>query len=125
MTAELRSAWTALPLRGKKLWLLKEELACHSVCTLEAARRLAEDAGLFWVSNCGCREDGDGCSRSRMDVCLLPNKDFPPTGSGFRKVDWSHVEDILEEGREKHLVTRPFRNEDDTARIERNLLLPR
>lgn len=53
-----------------------------------------------------------------MDVCLLFREDFPPTGSGFREVVWADVEEIFQEAREKYLVTRPFRNEEDVTKTD-------
>ena len=97
---------------------MDEGLAFHYVCTHQTARGLARDAGRFWVSNCGCRESRGTCGRSRMDVCLLLREDFPPTGSGFREITWGDVEEILREAREKRLVTRPFRNEEDMAKTD-------
>jgi ferredoxin len=53
-----------------------------------------------------------------MDVCLLFRKDFPPTGSGFKEITWAGVEAILREAEGKHLVTRPFRNQDDQSMVD-------
>jgi len=52
----------------------------HYVCTLDEARRIIAAHDQFSVSNCGCREAKGVCGRSRMDVCLYFNPDFPPTG---------------------------------------------
>lgn len=94
------------------------DLAFHYVCTHQAARQLARGYERFWVSNCGCRESRGQCQRSRMDVCLLLREGFPPTGSGFREISWADVEGILHEAAEKHLVTRPFRNQEDMTRAD-------
>ena len=93
-------------------------LAFHYVCTHEAAWQLARGYERFWVSNCGCRESRGQCNRSRLDVCLLFREDFPPTGSEFREIYWANVEGILQEAADKHLVARPFRNEEDMTRVD-------
>jgi Pyruvate/2-oxoacid:ferredoxin oxidoreductase delta subunit len=100
-----------------------QELAFHYVCTLGEAREIVRQHDRFWMSNCGCREsrgrEGRGrCQRSRMDVCLLFTPDFPPTGSGFREIHMADVETIFREAEDKHLVTRPFRNEEDRTKAD-------
>ena len=98
---------------------MTEGNAFHFVCTREEADRLSRDYDRFWASNCGCREGlGAKCKRSRMDVCLLFSDDFPPTGSGKREIGRDGVEAIFREAREKHLVTRPFRNDKDPAKVD-------
>ncbi len=86
----------------------------HYVCTLDEAWQLVKERREFWVSNCGCREQRGDCARSRIDLCL----DFYPKsssgGSGTRKTTIHDVEKIFQEAREKHLVTRPFRDLEAT-----------
>jgi ferredoxin len=53
-----------------------------------------------------------------MDVCLLFREDFPPTGSGFREIGWTDVEEIFREAQKKHLVARPFRNQEDVLKAD-------
>jgi Pyruvate/2-oxoacid:ferredoxin oxidoreductase delta subunit len=90
----------------------QEISAIHYVSTRGEAGELVKDLTCFWVSNCGCRESrGNKCSRSRMDVCLYFRDDFGPTGSGFRQISRKEVEEIFQEAQNKHLVTRPFRDE--------------
>jgi ferredoxin len=96
-----------------------EELAFHYVCTLEQAHSIVGSNNRFWISNCGCREEGEGCKRSRIDVCLQFRDDIPGGGgSGLHEVTRADVEEVLREAREKHLVVRPFRNEEDRTRTD-------
>ena len=89
----------------------------HYIATLEEAERIVRDHDRFWVSNCGCREGGPGCKRSRVDLCLFfDNSDIKGTGSNFHEVDHEFVDGILKEAKEKHLVSRPFRYENDRTR---------
>lgn len=82
----------------------------HYIATLSEARELVDRFYRFWVSNCECRENRDeGCSRSRMDLCLFFDPQMGGTGSDFKEVTWEFVLGILKEAREKRLVTRPFR----------------
>lgn len=90
----------------------------HFVCTRDEARDIIDQHDKYWVSNCGCRESGPGCNRSRMDVCLFFDTQMGGTGSNFREVDREFVESILKEAEDTHLVTRPFRYEDDKTRIQ-------
>ena len=96
----------------------KNSLALHYVCTREEAMELIDQHSKFWISNCGCREGGEGCKRSRMDLCLFFKSDMGGTGSNFRKVDQKFAEGILKEAENKHLVTRPFRDEKDMSQIQ-------
>lgn len=90
------------------------DLALHFVCTLREVRRLIEEHEEYWLANCGCRESGKGCARSRMDLCLT-FRDIPASGSGKRKATRHEVEGILEEAERARLVPRPFRNQARTA----------
>jgi ferredoxin len=91
-----------------------KDLTFHYVCTREEARNLVERHKRFWVSNCGCREKRGHCDRSRLDVCLMFKGDIAGSGgSGKKEVSLTDVKQILQEAEEKHLVSRPFRNEDD------------
>ncbi|MBI3038978.1 4Fe-4S binding protein [bacterium] len=94
-----------------------ENLALHFACTRDEAMKFVDDAKSFWVANCGCRKSGKGCTRSRMDVCLQfrldENWKAKPT-----PISLNEVKTIFQEAKEKHLVTRPFRNQQDKARID-------
>ena len=91
-----------------------DNIPCHYVCTPQRARELVSERDRFWVSNCGCREGGGGCARSRMDLCLVFNNEFGGSGSNLHEVDRSFVEGILREAEVKRLVARPFRGRDRT-----------
>ncbi|MBU7025472.1 MAG: 4Fe-4S binding protein [Theionarchaea archaeon] len=97
---------------------MNEEVHFHFVCTRDEAREIIDQHDRFWVSNCGCREGGLGCNRSRMDVCLFFDTQMGGTGSNFREVDREFVEGILAEAEDKHLITRPFRYEDEKTHIQ-------
>ena len=87
----------------------------HEVWTMEELLAVIPKQGKYWVSNCGCREGkDDGCKRSRKDVCLVFRGDIGSSGSGKKEVTPADVDAILMEAEEKHLVTRPFRNDDRT-----------
>jgi ferredoxin len=90
----------------------------HYVSTRREAEALIAAAEKFWVSNCGCREGGDGCGRSRMDVCLFFDPEMGGTGSGFRAVDRDFVAGIMAEAEDKRLVYRPFRYDKDRTRTQ-------
>ncbi|KPL05007.1 MAG: hypothetical protein AMJ73_02890 [candidate division Zixibacteria bacterium SM1_73] len=97
----------------------KEDLAFHYVCTREQAKKIVGQHDRFWVSNCGCREDRGRCDRSRIDVCLMFRDDIPGSGGSDRKeISRDDVEEIFREAKVKHLVTRPFRNEECMTQID-------
>jgi len=99
----------------------EKDLVLHYVCTRKEAWEIVKAHNRFWVSNCGCRESRGGCARSRLDVCLFFARDWGygagGTGSNFKEVTKSHVEEIFHEAKEKHLVTRPFRNPPDMIEV--------
>lgn len=96
-----------------------QELAFHYVCTRDQARELLRNHDRFWVMNCGCREARGQCARSRMDVCLMFKGDIAGSGSsGVKEISRVQVEDIFKEAEDKHLVTRPFRNESNMAETD-------
>ena len=92
----------------------QSDLAMHYVSTYEKAQDIIQSHSRFWVSNCGCRESRGQCARSRMDVCLMFNPDDSGSGTGKKEVTLAGVMEILQEARDKYLVTRPFRNEAKT-----------
>ncbi len=95
---------------------MDEQSQCmHYVCTHEEAWQLVKDRNQFWVSNCGCREQHGNCVRSRMDLCLDFNENISSGGSGTKKVALAEVEEIFREARDKHLVTRPFRDTEKNS----------
>ncbi len=93
--------------------------AFHFVCTHDQARELVRKNHRLWASNCGCRESKDGgCQRSRMDLCLMFRDDLEASGSGKREITASDVEEFFQEAEEKHLVTRPFRDDEARTRVD-------
>jgi ferredoxin len=90
------------------------DLEMHYVCTNERALDLIKEHNQFWVSNCGCRENRERCARSRIDVCLIFNPENPGSGTNRKEVSLADVMGILQEARDKHLVARPYRNNDGT-----------
>lgn len=92
--------------------------AQHFVCTLDEARKLVDERKHFWVSNCNCREHRGPCKRSRMNVCLQFAKNTAADGSHKKKASRATVDKIFEEAKEKHLVPRPFRNDQDQSKID-------
>ena len=91
-----------------------ENTPIHYVCTHEKAKQLVESHSKFWVSNCGCREGRGSCARSRMDVCLMFYPSDPGSGSGKQEIPRQGAQAILQEAEDKHLVARPFRNQERT-----------
>jgi Pyruvate/2-oxoacid:ferredoxin oxidoreductase delta subunit len=49
-----------------------------------------------------------------MEVCLMFDPNDPGSGSGKKEVGLAGVMEILREAQIKHLVVRPFRNQDRT-----------
>jgi Pyruvate/2-oxoacid:ferredoxin oxidoreductase delta subunit len=93
------------------------EPSFHYIATRQEGREKIDAHERFWVSNCGCREGGPGCKRSRIDVCLFfDDQEMTGTGSDWKEVDREFVEGVLKEAEEKHLVTRPFRYDKDRTR---------
>ncbi len=97
-----------------------QDLAFHYVCTLDQAKKIAEGFDRYWVMNCGCREErGAKCARSRMDLCLMFREDIAASGgSGKKEISRVELDEIFDEAKEKHLVSRPFRNETDRTKTE-------
>ena len=94
------------------------DLSFHYVCTRPEAQDIISGYSRFWVANCGCRESRGKCDRSRMDVCLMFRDDIGSSGTGLREISAAEVKDILAEAQEKHLVPRPFRNQEDKTRAD-------
>jgi len=96
------------------------DLAFHYVCTREQAKEVAGRFDRYWVMNCGCREErGSRCARSRMDLCLMFAEESGGSGgTGKKEISKSELDEIFNEAEEKHLVTRPFRKEEDRTKTE-------
>lgn len=90
----------------------------HFVCSHNEAKDLIDSREAFFVSNCGCRERKGGCKQSRIDVCLGFDENFKGSGSNLHPITKADAYRILEEAEAKHLVSRPFRNEEDKNIIE-------
>jgi len=88
------------------------------VCTHAQARALIEGQNQFYIGMCGCRERQGGCSRSRMDVCLMFNRDFPGSGTGKRTASREEAMALLTEAGDKGLVTRPFRDVEHPDKLD-------
>jgi NAD-dependent dihydropyrimidine dehydrogenase PreA subunit len=95
-----------------------QDIPLHYVCTRERARKIIDSHSGFWVSNCGCRESRGQCNRSRIDVCLQFQETTAAGDSGLREISRAEVEGILTEAEAKHLVTRPFRNQEDMTETD-------
>ena len=48
----------------------ENEVPVHYVATHGEAVELVKAHCRYWVSNCGCRETGKGCKRSKKEVCM-------------------------------------------------------
>jgi Fe-S-cluster-containing hydrogenase component 2 len=96
------------------------DLAFHYVCTREQAKRIAGGFDRYWVMNCGCREErGSKCARSRMDLCLMFMEESGGSGgTGKKEISKSELDEIFKEAEEKHLVSRPFRNDKERTKTE-------
>jgi ferredoxin len=97
-----------------------QNLAFHYVCTWGQAKEITGRFERYWVMNCGCREErGSKCTRSRMDLCLMFREDVTASGgSGKKQISPAELDQIFQEAKEKHLVTRPFRNDQDRSKTE-------
>lgn len=96
----------------------EDKFAFHYVCIRDEARVLIDKRKRFWVSNCDCREKKGKCNRSRIDVCLYFRDDIDYFGTHFHEVSRAEVESIVKEAEEKHLVVRPFRDENDKDKTD-------
>jgi Pyruvate/2-oxoacid:ferredoxin oxidoreductase delta subunit len=96
----------------------ENKMPMHYVCTLEEATQLVHDRTSFWVCNCGCREGGSGCQRSRLDVCLSFAGGAATSGTGKKEITIAEAAAILEEAKVKRLVSRPFRDESTRTAVE-------
>ncbi len=94
------------------------DFCMHYVCTHQEAMKLIDNQKQFWVCNCGCRESRGHCSRSRMDVCLMFSSYDGASGSGTREISYAEAGRIMDEAREKQLVSRPFRDMNDKSRTD-------
>ena len=96
----------------------QRETSLHYVCTRYEAQELIRTNERFWISNCGCRESRGKCERSRLDVCLQFYEMTAADISGLHEATRAEAEGILKEARAKHLVARPFRDEQTRTRTD-------
>lgn len=89
----------------------------HFVCTRDEGWQIVEKNKRYWLSNCGCREQRGHCKRSRMDICLDFQERNTGGGSNLHEVHKEEIERVFAETREKHLVVRPFRDDQDRTRV--------
>lgn len=85
---------------------------------MDEAGKIIDEHDRYWVCDCACREHRGPCKRSRADVCLQFASKTAADGPHKKKASRATVDRILEEAREKHLVPRPFRNNDDRSRTD-------
>lgn len=95
-----------------------QEPPLHYVCTRQQAQKIVAGQDRFWVSDCGCRVSRGKCERSRIDVCLEFLPQTAAEGSGRKEVTRDAVEAIIREAEDKHLVTRPFRDQATKTKTE-------
>jgi len=93
--------------------LSEQNVTFHYVCTLEQAKELVTHFQRFWLTDCGCRLERGTCQRSRTDICLWFHEMTVPWQSPIKEITKAQVDEIFKETQEKHLVTRPFRDETD------------
>lgn len=89
----------------------------HFVCVRDEAWKIVERYPRYWLSNCDCREHTGNCRRSRIDVCLDFQARNTGGGSGLHEVGLDEVARVFTEARDKHLVVRPFRDDEDRTRV--------
>lgn len=89
----------------------------HYVATRDEGWQIVENNQRYWLSNCGCREQRGECARSRIDVCLFFHAPESGTGSALHEVSRKDVIELFAEAKEKHLVVRPFRDDNDRNKV--------
>ena len=93
----------------------QEERYFHYTCTLDEAREITDSFEQHWISNCECREKRGPCKRSGIFLCLQFKPKTAATGTGIRPVTRTEIDQLFEEAKKTHLVTRPFRDENDKS----------
>ncbi|MDD3627725.1 MAG: 4Fe-4S binding protein [bacterium] len=95
------------------------DYSIHFICTHAEAREIVKKQKKFWISDCGCRlQNKEGCSRSRIDVCLGFSDNATSSSSNLKKATRKQVEELFKEADKKFLITRPFRNDKNPDVIE-------
>lgn len=95
-----------------------DDATMHYVSTYGEVEKVVAGAERFWVSPCGCREGGEGCKRSRHDVCLGFTAGSVSMADQAREISRAEAEDLARYCRERGLVARPFRNDKDKSITE-------
>ena len=90
----------------------------HSVCTKDEAREMAGIRDRFWVSTCWCRAEKGKCARSAMEACLSFREDSPADPSGMKEVSRDEVLALIDDARERGLVSRMFARKGGDGGIE-------
>ena len=72
----------------------------------------------FWVSTCWCRAEKGKCARSAMEVCLSFREDSPADPSGMKEVSRDEVLALIDDARERGLVSRMFARKGGDGEIE-------
>jgi len=85
----------------------------HYVCTYAEADRFIAGAKGFWISPCICRDGGDGCRRSRHEVCLGFLRRAVSQPSKARRITRADAKALRRYAEEKGLVPRPYRGAND------------
>jgi len=94
----------------------EKDIFMHYVCTKSEAENLIKKQKKFGMTICRCRKAKGACKRSRKDVCLYFIEDSSNKKYSPKEISPAAAKDILNEAREKHLVSRPFRDEKTLSR---------
>jgi Na+-translocating ferredoxin:NAD+ oxidoreductase subunit B len=91
----------------------------HYICTKEEAKKLIDSVENFWLGNCRCRKARGSCQRSPAEVCVgfTPKFMNGPEAASFKEINRSEMERVLKIAQEKHLVPRPFRDNETRNEI--------
>jgi len=96
-----------------------DERAFHYVCRRQEAAQLINAHNRFWVVACGCRKErGDVCRSSRHDICLWFHGHMHENFGSPSEISRAQAMRLLAQAKTEHLVTRPFRNEQDRSITE-------
>ena len=94
------------------------EPVSHAVCTKDEAREIIGALDRFWVSTCWCREEKGKCARSPMEVCLSFREDAPVNPAGRREISKDEALNLIEEARDRGLVSRTFARKNGGGRLD-------
>ena len=94
------------------------EPVSHTVCTKDEAKEITGTMDRFWVSTCWCRDEKGKCARSPMEVCLSFREDAPVDPAGKKKISKDEALDLIEDARDRGLVSRTFARKDGDDRLD-------